>query len=31
MDKAVEMIMNNEIIGSSSIGAILKVERMKRR
>ena len=31
MDKAVEMIMNNEIICSSSIGAILKVERMKRR
>ncbi len=28
--KAVEMIMNNEIICSSSIGAILKAERMKR-
>lgn len=28
--EAVEMIMNNEIICSSSIGAILKVERMKR-
>ena len=31
MDEAVEMIMDNEIICSSSIGAILKVERMKRR
>lgn len=30
LDEAVEMIMNNEIICSSSIGAILKVERMKR-
>ena len=30
MDEAVEMIMDNEIICSSSIGAILKVERMKR-
>lgn len=30
LDKAVEMIMNNEIICSSSIGAILKVERMKK-
>lgn len=30
LEKAVEMIMNNEIICSSSIGAILKVERMKR-
>ena len=28
--EAVEMIMNNEIICSSSIGAILKVERMKK-
>lgn len=30
LGKAVEMIMDNEIICSSSIGAILKVERMKR-
>ena len=30
MDEAVEMIMDNEIICSSSIGAILKVERMKK-
>ena len=30
LNEAVEMIMNNEIICSSSIGAILKVERMKR-
>lgn len=30
LDEAVEMIMNNEIICSSSIGAILKVERMKK-
>ena len=29
-DEAIRMIMNNEIICSSSIGAILKVERMKR-
>lgn len=30
LDEAVEMIMDNEIICSSSIGAILKAERMKR-
>ena len=30
LDEAVEMIMVNRIICSSSIGAILKVERMKR-
>ena len=30
LDEAIEMIMDNEIICSSSIGAILKVERMKR-
>ena len=30
LDEAVEMIMHNRIICSSSIGAILKVERMKR-
>lgn len=29
-DEAIRMIMNNVIICSSSIGAILKVERMKR-
>ena len=31
LNEAIEMIMKNEIICSSSIGAILKVERMKRR
>ena len=30
LEEAVEMIMDNEIICSSSIGAILKAERMKR-
>ena len=30
LNEAVQMIMANEIICSSSIGAILKVERMKR-
>lgn len=30
MDEIVEMIVDNEIICSSSIGAILKVERMKK-
>lgn len=30
LNEAVEMIMTNEIICSSSIGAILKAERMKR-
>ena len=30
LNEAIEMLMRNEIICSSSIGAILKVERMKR-